>query len=365
MDASDGASRVLISATAMVTHLQPADRMSERWSLLPGGIASVCVHAVLLIVAGMSLRGCEKSAPIEAGGRDFREIGLAVLPDHSESASENSPATPQDGQAELPSETEDAPIEQPVLPTEAPDIAKLLGQQQSTESNAQPADADRSISDIIGPGIPLGGLPAAGGGIPELIRPRARPGQGAAGSLTPGPGETAFMNIVGNGQSFVYVIDVSSSMSNGGRLDLARSQLKSSLRLLKANQRFQVLFYNEFTTPMKLRNRPAKDMYAATTVQVQLAEQEIDRVTASSGTEHLQPLLHALRLEPDVIYFLTDGDQPRLSRSDLATVRRENRSDAQIHVIEFASGAKETRELSWLQLLASQSHGKYSYVPLK
>ena len=173
------------------------------------------------------------------------------------------------------------------------------------------------------------------------------------------------MNIVGNGQSFVYVIDISSSMQSGERLNLAKSQLKGSLRLLKPNQSFQILFYSEQTTQMKLRSRPVQDMYSADPVQVLLAEHEIDRVRPEGGTEHLQPILHALRLEPDVIYFLTDGDQPSLSRSDLLKVRRQNRSDASIHVIEFAAGAKESRELSWLQLLASQSGGKYSYVPVR
>ena len=173
------------------------------------------------------------------------------------------------------------------------------------------------------------------------------------------------MNIVGNGTSFVYVIDTSSSMDSGGRLELAKSQLKSSLRLLKPNQEFQVLFYNEVITQMKLRNRAEQDMYSATAVHVLLAEQEIDRVTPSSSTEHLQPILRALRLDPDVVYFLTDGDQPELSGHDLRTVKKHNRSGANIHVIEFASGAKETRDLSWLQLLALQSGGKYSYIPVR
>ncbi len=158
------------------------------------------------------------------------------------------------------------------------------------------------------------------------------------------------------------MIDISSSMS-GGRLELAKSQLKSSLRLLTPNQRFQILFYNDQVKPLRLRNRPKQDLYQATVVQVQLSEFAIDAETASRGTDHLQPLLAALRLEPDVVYFLTDGDQPGLSPADLKTIRRENRSEAQIHVVEFANGAKESRDLTWLQLLASQSGAKYVYIP--
>ncbi|MEQ9412126.1 MAG: hypothetical protein RIK87_30730 [Fuerstiella sp.] len=336
---------------------------SDWRSLWPGGLVSLCLHAVLLVLASISLRGCERGAPAQAGGRDYREVGLAVVPDRSEPAAEQAQQNPQDQTADTPAEQlpEESEVPTQSLPTEAPDVADLLGQQ----STAAATPSERTLPDTIGPGMLPGGLPQAGAGIPELIRPRAAPGQGAAGSLTPGPNTTSFMNIVGNGRNFVYVIDVSSSMGNGGRLDLARSQLKGSLRMLKANQRFQILFYNETTTQMKLRNRPAEDLFVADAVQIQLAEQEIDRVTATSGTEHLQPVLHALRLQPDVVYFLTDGDQPQLSRRDLETVRRQNRSGACIHVIEFASTAKESREVSWLQLLASQSGGKYSYIPVR
>ena len=332
-------------------------------SLLPGSLVSVSVHAALLVVASMSLRGCEHSAPASAGGRDFRTVGLAVVPNDSVEAADQPKETPQDMEADQPAE-EAVEETATAIPTEAPSVDELLNPSNTTR-HSDSADESKETENVIGSGIPTDALPAAGTGIPDLIRPRAAPGTTAAGSLTPGPNATSFMNIVGDGQSFVYVIDISSSMQSGERLNLARSQLKSSLRLLKPNQSFQVLFYNEVTTQMKLRGRIAEDLYLADPVKVLLAEQQIDRVRAEGGTEHLQPILHALRLEPDVVYFLTDGDQPKLSRNDLARVRDQNRSGANIHVIEFASGVKESRELSWLQLLASQSGGKYSYIPLQ
>lgn len=336
------------------------------WSLLPGSIISVCIHVTLLLLASYSLRGCEQSAPAEAGGRAYREIGLAVVPDASSDPSQETATNPQDSEADTASEDEQQAETQDSLPDQAPDISKLLNQDsESTSQNDASADGSSDAPDTVGIGLPAGGLTLSGDGIPELIRPRSKAGVGPAGSLAPGENETSFMNIVGNGQSFVYLIDISSSMGNAGRLELAKSQLKSSLRLLKPSQQFQVLFYNETTMQMKLRNRPAKNMYSATAIHVQLAEDEIDRVTPGSGTEHLNPILHALRLEPDVIYFLTDGDQPRLSRLDLQKIRRNNRSSASIHVIEFASGARESRDLSWLQLLASQSRGKYNYIPIR
>ena len=225
------------------------------------------------------------------------------------------------------------------------------------------------LSKTIGPGEPIGSPARLQGGIPPQIRPAGNSGQGSAGSPTPGPGETQFMNIIDGGSSFVYVVDTSSSMSEGSRMGLAKSQLKGSLRLLRPNQKFQVLFYNEAITQMKLRRRTLQDLYVATEVHVQLAAAEIDRVQPRAGTEHKGPLLRAIDLQPDVIYFLTDGDNPALSTkgagSDLDDIRRRNRKRPRIHVIEFGAGPKESRRESWLQLLAHQSGGVYKYVAVR
>ena len=334
-------------------------------AMLPSSLLSVAVHALILLMAGLSLRGCEKGAPVEAGGRDYREIGLAFVPDQSPAETEQPAQNPQDAVEVQPSDADPLSLERPVVPTEAPKLTELLGREPSSVESTDSANPVLEVPNIVGAGTPIGGLPTAGGGLPELIRPKGKSGQGSAGSPTPGPGETSFMNIVGNGSSFVYVIDTSSSMGSDGRLDLAKNQLKASLRMLRPNQKFQVLFYGESTVHMKLRNRPAQPMYAATTVQSQLAADEIERVVPQGGTEHRTPILHALMLEPDVVYFLTDGEQPRLTPANLAEIRSKNRSGAQLHVIEFASGPRESRHISWLQLLASQSGGTYKRLQVQ
>lgn len=328
-------------------------------AMLPSSLVSVCIHGLILVVAGLSLKGCEKGVPVEAGGQSFREIGLAIVSDQSSQETDIPSQNPQDSTEERPSEMDVRPIEQPNLPREAPTFAELVSDNAVMADSSDLAESTVESPNVIGPGTPITGLPPAGGGLSELIRPQGTSGQGSAGSPTPGPGATSFMNVVGNGNSFVYVIDTSSSMSTDGRLNLAKSQLKASLRMLRPNQRFQVLFYSDSTTQMKLRKRAVEEMYVATAVQVQLAGDEIERVVANGGTEHMTPLLRAIMLEPEVIYFLTDGEQPRLSSTNLAEIRRKNRKGAQIHVIEFASGIRESRQVSWLELLAHQSGGTY------
>jgi Ca-activated chloride channel family protein len=165
------------------------------------------------------------------------------------------------------------------------------------------------------------------------------------------------MNIVGVGRSFVYVIDTSSSM-DGPRLRQAKSQLKASLRLLQPNQQFAVIFYNEITRKLRLRRQAEQTLYFATEVNRQLAAQEIDSVLSDAGTDHRPALLEALALQPDVVYFLTDGDDPSLSKADLKDIRHAANATT-IHVIRFGDGVWNRSSDNWLQQLAAQNQGEY------
>ncbi|HAD57762.1 MAG TPA: hypothetical protein DCG12_00765 [Planctomycetaceae bacterium] len=338
----------------MAFRFEKPDNDGKTGSLFSSGLVSVVVHALMLTIAGLTFRGCEKQAPAQAGGRDFREIGIATVPDAS-IPTDSEQTQPQENSEDQKDEqlTEETVSE--AIPSEIPNVNQLLNQNgDSRAQNQTPSE------NLIGAGLPESGLPA-GGSIPDLIRPRT--GSGPAGSLTPGPDSTSFMNIVSSGQSFVYVIDTSVSMG-GGRLQLAMSQLKASLRMLKPRQTFQIIFYDSSSRTVKLRNRPEQDMYPASDLNVLLAERAIDAEVAGGGTKHLPALMRALRLEADVIYFLTDGTTG-LTRATLKEIREANFHGTAINVIEFASGAQESSDVSWLQLLASQSKGKYNYVPVR
>jgi hypothetical protein len=332
-------------------------------SLLPSSLVSLTVHVAILIMAGMSMKGCESSAPSAAGGQDFREIGLALINDSSDAVSNQRAQNPQDTDIQQPSDLVTKPEQQPAVPTEVPNVAEFLNQ-NTAQSTATTTGTQIDLSDTVGPGRPISGIPEIGGGLAELIRPRGTSGMSPAGSLTPGPGETAFMDIVGKGQSFVYVIDTSGSMIHDRRLELAKSQLKGSLQLLQPNQKFQVLFYNNSVTPINLRGRVAEDMYPATAQYLLLAVQAIDLQVPDYGTAHLPAIERALLLQPDVIYFLTDGATPALTTAELKRVRQRNRN-TEIHVIEFATSAPESRLFTWLQSLAADSGGQYRRITMQ
>ncbi|MEZ6062139.1 MAG: VWA domain-containing protein [Planctomycetaceae bacterium] len=328
-------------------------------SLLPSSLGSLVLHVLVLLLAGWSLRGCQQGQPADAGGEQFRDIGLTAINDSSDAVSDRPADQPQDADVIQPASQRPP---QDVVPQEAPTVAELLGKTDLQSTNSSTAAMLNEVPAVIGPGAPLAGLSGTQGGVPELIQPSGTSGRGASGSPTPGPGETSFMEIADSGQRFVYVIDISGSMSQEQRLRLAKAQLQASLRQLQPHQRFQVIFYDDGPPQLiNLRNRPQKDWYPADTIHVDLACAAISSQEATAGTEHKPAILAALRLDPEVVYFLTDGTEPRLAPADLRDIRNANRSGARIHVVEFGIGSPETRDLTWLQQLAMQSGGKYRH----
>lgn len=335
-------------------------------ALLPSGAISICIHLIFVVVAGMSLKGCEQGVPVQAGGAEFHEIGLAVINDSSDNNTNIAASNPSDTEVVQPAEVdaEDVTKEED-LPTEAPNIEALLNPSAVAANSQSTVPSPMDLADIIGSGSAASAVASSSQQQPK--KPAGTSGQTTAGSPTPGPGETAFMDIVSSGDSFVYLIDVSSSMGvprNRG-LNLAKSQLVNSLRLLKRNQSFQVFFYTDYVEVIRLRQRQKEDLYQATSVNINLAESSISAIRAHGGTSHLPPLKRALELESDVIYFLTDGKDPGLLPSELNQIRRINKGRSQIHVVEFASGPLESRQATWLHQLARQSGGKYRRVQVK
>ena len=90
------------------------------------------------------------------------------------------------------------------------------------------------------------------------------------------------------------------------------------------------------------------------------AERFVGGITAMGGTQHLDALKLALGMAPDVIFFLTDADEPRLTDSDLRRIKDWNRYSV-IHAIEFGHG-RQSDSRSFLVRLAEQNGGRHAYV---
>ncbi|HWB00800.1 MAG TPA: VWA domain-containing protein [Pirellulales bacterium] len=190
----------------------------------------------------------------------------------------------------------------------------------------------------------------------------ARPAEHAAAQALPGSEvRTSVYGIDAQGQKFVYVFDRSASMGNGANTPLAaaKRELLASLENLGPSQQFQIIFYNEKPTIFAISGLVGRLVFG-TERNKAAAREFIEGITAEGGTEHYLALETALRLDGDVIFFLTDADQPGLSAGELERLSQRNQH-AIIHAIEFGEGAKPPGE-NFLAQLAAQNRGQYVYL---
>lgn len=167
-------------------------------------------------------------------------------------------------------------------------------------------------------------------------------------------------NAEGKASSFVFVFDRSSSMNEfGGRpMRAAKNELIKSIEPLGAVHKFNIIFYNE----QPLIWKAGKTLVFANDINKPSAVRFIEGITASGGTRHHSALMEALSLAPEVIFFLTDGDEnDAVSPGEMEEItKRNNRVNTQINVIQFGAGTK--RESGFLKKLASQNRGQYVYI---
>ena len=172
---------------------------------------------------------------------------------------------------------------------------------------------------------------------------------------------TGVFGASGVGRKFVYVFDRSASMDGhgGAPLAAAKRELIASLADLDETHQFQIIFYNErprVFNPTGVLGR----LVFGTDQNKNLAEKFVGSVTADGATRHEDALAMALKMAPDVVFFLTDADEPRMTTEQLERIARLNKGTA-INTIEFGFGAEVPRE-NFLIKLAQQNAGQHVYV---
>jgi hypothetical protein len=287
---------------------------SKRW--VAACLLSSAFHlsAVLLIVAAIDAR--------PQGASDFSsgEIGIVLSDDTS------GPET-VDIKSELP------PAASPVKPAEfVPEVTPVDAPAATTESTNSPR-------------------------IAQAQTPPGEPGDYGP----PGDGQTSVrvFGVEGKGTRFVYVFDRSSSME-GAPLATAKQQLIQSLESLSSLHQFHIIFFNQQMRNFDLSGGGRRIAFA-TDRNKKLAARFVGGVTADGGTDRLPALRAAIAMNPDVIFFLTDADDP-MPTSELAEIAELNeRAGVAISTIEFGRGpAKQAK--NFLTELARTTGGKYGYV---
>ena len=185
-------------------------------------------------------------------------------------------------------------------------------------------------------------------------------GQGGAvvggGGKGTGPG-TEFFGTRDRGSSFAYVIDCSGSMTARGSLDVAKGELLASLGRLSADARFAVVFYN---LEAKVFTDPAgrAGMMAATPSNKGRVRTLLSGVQADGGTDHMLALRTAFKLQPEVIFFLTDADL--MTRQDVAELM-VLAGKTRIQAVEFGQ-VTGLGGSAPLKQLARLTGGSYRYI---
>ena len=211
---------------------------------------------------------------------------------------------------------------------------------------------------------PLGGVGPTGGTRPPATGTRGTP-DGVVGGGAPGGGSGAgFFGISDQGTKVVYVVDASGSMTSYNAMQVAKSELMASLQSLHERQQFLIIFYEDKPHFVKLNDELKPTLAYATELNKTLARQKISGIQPGSGTDHLPALELAMKLNPDVIFFLTDALDPPLWPRDLEKVKLANGGRMRIHSIEFGQGSEipeANDQGNFLRRLARQNGGTYRF----
>ncbi|MFV2070983.1 MAG: hypothetical protein ACC645_28785, partial [Pirellulales bacterium] len=138
-----------------------------------------------------------------------------------------------------------------------------------------------------------------------------------------------------------------------------KSQLVQSLASLESTHQFQIIFFNHELRIFDLTDGQRRLPFATDTVK-QTAARWVASISAFGNTKRFEALRKGVAFRPDVVFFLTDDDNP-MTAAELDAIRRKNQGRAAIHVIQFGYGHGSGDD-NFLSRLARQNGGTYTYV---
>ena len=319
---------------------------------VPAWLLSTAVHLALLILLALVVRSAPRSLPDEAD----RQVSVALASRNAEQRAEY--FDEQDAQTD----------------TESTSDSSASGGSALAAALPQP-EAAAPLAQLPLPRLPTGGdvLVAA----PQLNPARRAPilpgenndeaimaAEAARRKANAPHGPPTRLGIFGSpaaaGYDFVFVIDRSKSMGEEGlgALSAAEKELTAALAELQPHHRFQVIAYHQQPTYVG-----ARSLLPATDENKRAMQTFFQELLAHGGTQHATALLAALRLDPDVVFLLTDGGDPYLTANEIDYISRRARGKSTIHCIQFGFGSLRD-DNDFMRRLASRNGGSYGYVDM-
>jgi len=165
-----------------------------------------------------------------------------------------------------------------------------------------------------------------------------------------GSGGPDFFGVGGVAEKIVYVVDRSGSMTDS--IMYVKYELRRSIRMLKPNQRFYVVFYS--TGPAV--GMPSGKLVPAIEQNKLAAYEFIDSIVPVGQTDPSEALRQAFKVGPELVYLLTDGefDKKVVNLIDKLNVKK----DVTVHTFCFIYTGGE----AILQQIAQRNDGEYKYI---
>lgn len=306
------------------------------WQAIQSGVVSAILHAVTLIVLGIATVAPEKSQSAGMVVAQMHSVGDDAL-----TVEEAAMAVPVRVDLQFASALRAGDPDRPMMDDLAPaagvsDTVRDLRHTQWLTGMSENDDGGMGDGTTIGGG--LGGLADVG----------ETSGGGQADNN--GAKSASFFGIEAGGKSFVFVVDLSGSMA-GHRFRFAKAELRRSLEKLASDQRYYIVFFNTVAFPM-----PAANLLNATTQNRAKTARWISQMQTGGFTNPWPALQVAMELEPDAIFFLTDGEFDPMV---VERIEPASTSDSTpIHTIAFQS--RDGEEL--LKAIARKTRGTYRFV---
>lgn len=217
-----------------------------------------------------------------------------------------------------------------------------------TAATSETADLETGLGGIG----PVGGGGDIGGSGSDL-------GTGGIGLGGSGGGSGAsFFGVEARGNRFAYIVDVSASMQDGGRIESLRARLRESIDALSDSTEFIVI---PFSTDSKVMGSK-KGWTKGDLSGKKWAREQVPLLAPEAGTRPLPAftlLFSDIRPRADAIYFMTDGafeGDPEMVAAEIA--RMNNTLKIPIHCICFET--KDSVEI--MKKISATSKGTFRFV---
>lgn len=214
---------------------------------------------------------------------------------------------------------------------------------------------DMKATDLLGSGDAPGTAFSASDISGSLGDGAVGAGAGGGGG---GGGGASFFGVEAQGNRFAYVVDVSGSMSVGGKLEALQKELTQSIStLLETSSTVIVPFSSGAEVLGSSTGKPA--WIETSDRNKRGVIRNITTLRANGGTNPSPAfvLVFAMKPRPDAIYFMTDGEFPEQIASEIMALNAEYK--VPIHCICFVSdGAADM-----MKVIAQKSGGTYTFVP--